>query len=178
MSNVIAEHERSYIVWQNRAFWFYVPARLLYRREHYSAAAFCAAQAIELLLKATLVYWDRSFQPQAMGHRIARLVSAVRNKAKNARRFELPRYFFHEQRYQRTSRYPTGSQGIGVPATFLPDLDRAFAELIQLVPFQFNSALFRALGPRRTAALLDLRFANGQMPALRAHVRPRRRNGA
>jgi HEPN domain-containing protein len=115
---MIADHERSYVVWQNRAFRFYVPARLLYRRDHLSAAAFCATQSMELLLKATLVYWDRSFKPEAVGHRMARLINAVKNKVRDGHSFDLPRYFFHEQRYQRTARYPVGSQGVGIPKLF------------------------------------------------------------
>jgi HEPN domain-containing protein len=174
---MIAEHERSYIVWQNRAFRFYVPARLLYRRSHYSAAVFCASQAIELLLKATLVYWDRSFHPEAVRHRIARLIATTRNKVRGARSFDLPAYFFAEHRYYRTARYPTGSHGIAVPQSFLPDLDRVFAQLITLVPFQFNSELARALGRKQSATLLDLRRNNAQMKILRAHIRPRRRSG-
>lgn len=76
--------EVEYVRWQNRATRFYVGARLLYSNDMFAPAAYCASQAIELLLKATLVFWDRSFNPEAAGHAMAKLVRSVRNKARNA----------------------------------------------------------------------------------------------
>jgi len=170
---MITETNRAYIVWQNRAFRFYVPARCLYRRGYFSAAAYCAIQAIELLLKATLMYWDRSFKPKDGGHGITAMIRSVRNKVRGAKHFNVPIYFFHEQRYQSTSRYPTGSRGLGIPGSFLSDLDAVFADLVLLVPFQFNSELSHSLSGRDKSALLDLRYRNAQMRRLRAHVWPR-----
>ena len=164
---MITEIQRTYIIWQNRAYRFYVPARCLYRRGHWSAAAYCATQAIELILKATLVYWDRSFKPKDGSHRIARMVRSVRNQVRNAKSFDVPLYFFHRQRYQRTSRYPTGSGGLGVPSSFVSDLDAVFADLVVLVPFQFNSELSHALRGRDKLVLSDLRYRNAQMRRLR-----------
>jgi HEPN domain-containing protein len=55
--------EVDYIVWQNRSVRFYLGARLCYLSGLVAPAAFCAQQALEALLKATLKYWDRSFEP-------------------------------------------------------------------------------------------------------------------
>ena len=172
---MITETQRSYVVWQNRAYRFYVPARYLYLRGHFSAAAYCATQSIELLLKATLIYWDRSLQARDRGHRVAGMIRSVRNKASGAKGFDVPQYFFHEQRYQRTSRYPTGSFGLAIPSSFLSDLDLVFVNLVLLVPFQFNSELSRTLSGRRSTQLMDLRRGNTQMRRLRSHVLGRAR---
>jgi HEPN domain-containing protein len=104
--------EIEYVIWQNRAFRFYLGARLLQRYGLSAPAAYAATQSLELLLKATLVYWDRSFQPTSVGHAIKKLVRSVRNKAPGAKGFDIPQYFFHEQRYHSVSRYPSGSKGL------------------------------------------------------------------
>ena len=58
-----ADNEIDYVRWQNRACRFYLGARLLHRSEFQAPAAYSAAIAFELLLKATLIYWDQSFDP-------------------------------------------------------------------------------------------------------------------
>ena len=68
------QHEYDYVVWQNRAFRFYESARLLYRSEMYSPAAYCAAMCIELVLKATLKYWCPNENPESHGHGIKKTV--------------------------------------------------------------------------------------------------------
>ena len=166
---MITQRERDYIVWQNRAFRFYLASRLLYQKEQHAPAAFCAIQAIELLLKATLVYWDKSFDPEAAKHRIAGLIRTVRNKVRGAKEFEVPEYFHFQQRYYSVSRYPKNRRGILIPASFLPDLDIVFTQLLQLVPFQFNSELSRALAGRNNADLTLLRRHNSSMRHLRKH---------
>src|SRR5690242_6528223 len=157
----------SYIIWQNRAFRFYLAARLLQTRELLSPSAYCATQSLELLLKATLVYWDRTFDPEAVGHAIAKLVRMVRNRARNAKEIAVPEYFYFEQRFHTTTRYPTGSKGVLVPGSMIADLDQLFVALISLVPFQFNSELARALAGRPMASLAILRQSNGAMRQLR-----------
>ena len=164
----IAEHELAYVVWQNRAFRFYVGARVLYGSKLYAPAAYTAAMAIELILKATLVYWDRTFVPTEGGHGVAKLTRMVKNKARGKPSIEVPTYFYHEQRYLMTTRYPTNGKGVLVPGTFLDDLDQIFADVLLLVPFQHNTELMHSLAGRTREALLHLRKGNKQVRRLRA----------
>lgn len=165
---IIAEHERDYVIWQNRAMRFYLAARLLHYNELHAPAAYSAVIAIEILLKATLVYWDRSFDPLAAGHGMAKLTRMVRNKAKGAGSFSVPAYFHHEQRYLNTSRYPIGDQGLNIPAELLNDLDRIVAQLVLMVPFQHNTELKRALRGKDKKGLKALRRGNAYVRSLRA----------
>lgn len=163
--------ETEYIVWQNRALRFYLAARLLWLHELYAAAAFCGQQTIELLLKGTLVYHDGTFRPKDAGHSWAKMLRTLGNKVPSGRSVEVPAYFYAGQRYQSTSRYPRQGTGLLVPTYFLADLDAAFARLVSLVPFQFNSELVQLLEkPRSTHARL-LSRGNQQMTALRRAVR-------
>ena len=165
--------EVRYVAWQNRACRFYLAARVLHNQQLFAPAAFCATQALELLLKATLVYWDKSFRPEPTGHAIAKLLRSVRNKVPRGETFEAPRYFFEEQRYHATSRYPSGTKGIVVPATFLVDLDEMITTLVALVPFQHNTELKRALSGRDPRGLNNLRRGNASIRRLRTvlHIR-------
>lgn len=179
-----ANHEIEYVKWQNRACRFYLGARLLHRNKLHAPAVYCAVMASELLLKATLIYWDLSFNPIDGGHGIAKLMHMVRNKARNANKFTIPCYFYYEQRYLTVSRYPTNEKGIGVPSSFREDLDKAFADLVLLVPFQHNTELKHALSGRDRSALLALRYKNQQMRHLRqglsvniSHKTERNKNG-
>ena len=162
-----SEHEVDYVRWQNRAYRFYLGARVLHRNMLYTPAVYSAAMAIELLLKATLIYWDRSFNPLDAGHGMAKLARMVKNKACNANAFAVPEYFHFEQRYLTVSRYPSNGKGFLVPASFLQDLDRVFADLVLLVPFQHNTELKRALFGQDRSGLLCLRRENQQMRRLR-----------
>ncbi|HKJ92673.1 MAG TPA: hypothetical protein VJ957_05865, partial [Longimicrobiales bacterium] len=74
---VITPREENYVIWQNRAFRFYLAARLCQRNALFAPASFCGYQALESLLKATLVYWDRSFNPQGAGHGMAKLLRTL-----------------------------------------------------------------------------------------------------
>ena len=141
MAREIKSFERDYIIWQNRGFRFYLAARLCYRNGLHAAAAYCGQQALEALLKATLVYWDRKFSPEAARHCFSKLLRRLKKKVPGATGQEVPQYFYWEDRFQLTSRYPTKAGSILVPASFLADLDTAFFELAVLVPFQFNSEL-------------------------------------
>jgi HEPN domain-containing protein len=162
-----AEYEVDYVRWQNRAFRFFVGARVLAQRELHAPAVYSAAISLELLLKATLIYWDRTFNPLDAGHGMAKLTRMVRNKAKNANHIQVPEYFYFEQRYLTVARYPSSGKGFLVPPSLLEDLDRVFAELVVLVPFQHNTELKRALAGVDRKALLALRKSNGQMRMLR-----------
>jgi HEPN domain-containing protein len=163
----IATHEREYVVWQNRAFRFYIGARCLNNSQLYAPAAYTGAMAIELILKATLVYWDKRFVPVEHGHGIAKLARMVNNKAGRHASVQVPAYFYYEQRYVTTSRYPTAGKGLGVPGSFLDDLDQVFVDALLLVPFQHNTELKQVLAGRAAGKLAQLRNRNGQMRRLR-----------
>jgi len=126
-----------------------------------------ANQAIETMLKATLLYWDKSFIPQDSGHAIKKMFNVLRNKAKGQFTFEIPEYFYFEQRYQSVSRYPKNGKGLVIPSTFIEDLDKIFVQLISMVPFQFNSNLIHTLRGKVWKKLVPLRRSNSQMPRLR-----------
>jgi HEPN domain-containing protein len=168
--SAVAPHELAYVVWQNHAFRFYLAARLLHRKELFAPAAYVAAMALELLLKATLSYWDRSFDPLEAGHGMAKLARMVKNKARNAKELDVPEYFYAEQRYLSVSRYPARGKGVLIPVSFLADLDHTFARLVFLVPFQHNTELKRALAGTKNSNLAALRYKNAEMKQLRGFL--------
>ena len=170
MPNKIELREIDYIRWQNRALQFYLAARSSHATKLWAPAAYSSAMAIELILKATLIYWDKSFDPLASGHRISKMLRTVGNKAKLVSAPRVPDYFFVGSRYLSVSRYPNEKRGIGIPGTFLIDLDQAFTDLLLLVPFQFNSELKRMLSGKDRSGLLILRKVNSQMRRLRSEL--------
>ena len=165
-----ADKQTEYIAWQNHAYRFYIGARLLYLNQVLSPAAFSAQQALELILKATLLYWDRGFNPRSVGHRATSLLRATRNKVPTARSLTIEPYFFAGQRYLSQSRYPQG--GILIPGQFLDDLDEAFYSTLSLVPFQFNSQLVNTLRRETKPELLILRRRNKRIRSLRRFLTP------
>jgi HEPN domain-containing protein len=167
----MTENEKNYVIWQNRAIRFYIGARLLYLNQQYSPAAFCAIQTIESMMKATLVYWDKSFIPEGANHKVGSMISTIKNKTKNGKGFSCPGYFFQGKRYQSISRYPSSGKGVLVPGTFLDDLDDVICSLIKLVPFQFNTNLKHALSGKDRKNLNILRRNNKQMRALRNYLK-------
>src|SRR3989454_6572495 len=171
---MISDTQREYVIWQNRAFRFYLAARVLYKARSFAPAAVWANQAVELLLKATLIYHDRSFKPEAARHRIAPMLRAISNKVRPKPSVSLPGYFYEDKRYQSVSRYPSGGRGLVIPASFLVDLDRSFRELIELVPFQHNTELRRHLAASNRSLRLQLTARNTQAAALRRFLRVRR----
>ena len=156
----IAVHELAYVAWQNRATRFYLAARALHSNGLVGPAAYCCHQATELILKATLVFWDRSFNPRDAGHNLTKLCRIVRNKVRGAKRFEIPAYLGHEQRFLSVSRYPSNGKGVFVPSHVIVDPDKLFVELIELVPFQHNTDLRRAIRGSDRRALSILRKGN------------------
>ena len=167
---MIATFERQYVIWQNRATRFYIAARSLHHAGYHAPAAFCAVQALETLLKATLIYWVRGFSPVDVRHRLAAMCRMLRHRVPAAKGYGIPEYFYHEQRYYSVSRYPAKGKGLGIPASFINDLDAAFVPLVLFVPFQFNTELRRALQGKPRRALLDVRRGNKQLRALRKHL--------
>lgn len=95
-------------------------------------------------------------------HKFGKLLRTLKNKVPNATGREVPEYFYFEQRYQSTSRYPTEAGGIGIPVTFLDDLDAAFCDLVVLVPFQFNSDLIHLLAAPDSTERRVLTRRNGR----------------
>ena len=165
--NSFAPHEYSYVEWQNRATRFYLAARSLYHSDLLSPSAYCATISIELLLKATLIYWDRSFEPQDVSHGMAKLARVVGNKVKGAKGFTVPKYFYFEKRFISSSRYPSNGKGILVPGTLINDLDAIFAFIVPLVPFQHNTELKGVLRGRNRSPLNTLSRNNAEIKALR-----------
>ena len=165
--SAVSPNGLAYVAWQNRAFRFCLGARLLHRNELFAPAAYSAAMALELLLKATLSYWDRTFDPMEAGPGMAKLARMVKNKARNAEGLLVPEYFYAEQRYLSVSRYPAGDKGVVIPGSFLIDLDHTFASLIVIVPFQHNTELRHALSGAKHSSLAALRYKNVEMKLLR-----------
>lgn len=161
------QHEYDYVAWQNRATRFYLGARKLYQSDLWSPAAYCAAMALELQQKATLIYWDRGFDPAGAAHGMAKLARMIENKVPSAKGHRIPEYFYFEQRYLSTTRYPRNRKGIGIPSTFITDLDLVFARLIQMVPFQHNTELKSVLSGRNRKALDTFRRGNTNVKELR-----------
>lgn len=119
---------------------------------------------LELILKATLVYWDKEFDPALASHAIAKLARMTGNRL--TKKIEVPEYFYFDQRYHTVSRYPKGGKGLGIPASFLEDLDQLYAEILMLVPFQHNTEL-RKLLISPGASLNILRRKNQAVRSLR-----------
>lgn len=164
---ILTQREYDYVAWQNRATRFYLGARKLSQSDLWSPAAYCAAMALELQQKATLIYWDRGFDPVGAGHGIAKLARMIENKVPSAKGHQIPEYFYFDQLYISTTRYPRNGKGIGIPSTFLTDLDSVFARLIQMVPFQHNTELKSVLSGRNRKSLDTLRRGNTNVKELR-----------
>jgi len=163
--------ERDYVVWQNRSLDFYLGARVLSQKELFRPAVFCAAQAVELLLKATLIFHQPGFDEVGAGHAIGKMFRMLRNRLKSKILFDMPRYFFEDRRFQFVSRYPTAGKGVGIPNTLLADLDDLFFNLVTIVPFQFNSELVSVLRGHSRQKLLALRGRNTRLRRLRRVMR-------
>src|SRR5437899_2279930 len=95
----LPENSIQYVIWQNRATRFYLGARALYFIRQYAPASYCAVIGLELLLKATLVYHDRSFSPTQARHNGSKLLRMLGNKVPGGRGLALPAYFFTDDRF-------------------------------------------------------------------------------
>jgi HEPN domain-containing protein len=145
----IENHQRDYVEWQNRAVRFYLAARLLALSQLWSATAFCAQQALEDLLKATLLFHDKSFDPECAGHKFTKILRALKNKVPNSQSVDVPQYSYHDNRFRLVTRYPVREKMVGIPSSLLDDLDRTFVDLLVLVDFQFNTELKGILRGRK-----------------------------
>ncbi len=84
-----AKYEVEYIIWQNRAFRFYLAARVLFQKELFGPAGFCTFQALENLLKATAIYHIANFNPKKFGHDCEALQSELKAKLPSATNLDI-----------------------------------------------------------------------------------------
>ena len=169
-----SQKDRDYMSWQNRAFRFYLAARLCFIRGLAPAAAFLSQQCIEQLVKATLVWNDSSFNPRTDGgHDLRKMTQRIQEIVPGQNRFTVPEDLC-DGKYQSLSRYPDSKgSGFGVPAHLLADVDRIFADLLEMVPFQHNSELVHALNSEPSPKQFwyaELQTENMQIDRLRTHV--------
>ena len=129
---MITERDKTYIIWQNRAFRFYPAARSCWHKKFHTPAVFLSHQVVELLLKATLIYWDCSTDPKKYRHDLEKLMQSINENTNipGGEDFIIPEYFIkNSHEYQTVSRYPEpNSNGYWIPGTLLFDLDRLFVD--------------------------------------------------
>ena len=173
---MIAERDKTYIIWQNRAFRLYPAARTCWRKKFHTPAVFLSHQIVELLLKATLIYWDYSTDPKTYRHDLEKLLQSIKGNTDIPGRenFTIPEYFIkNSHEFQTVSRYPEpNGSGYVIPGTLLSDLDRLFTELVEMVPFQFNSELYRTLRRKEVCDhnYVELKRGNKYIDRLCKHV--------
>jgi HEPN domain-containing protein len=161
-----------YVEWQNRAFHFYIAARLLYFNQHIPAAAFCGQQAIELMLKATLLYHDKSFIPENVKHKFRKMINALKNKMKNSGNVFIPEYFYYDGQYQSFTRYPSNKEGLFLPDNLVDDLDKCFYDLFVLVPCQIDTLLVKTLeNPEKIKKMRTLKRKNKQFKNILSYIK-------
>jgi HEPN domain-containing protein len=167
------ENENNYVIWQNRAFHFYLAARLLCLNQHIVTADFCAQQSMELLLKATLLYHDKSFVPEAVGHRFNRMLNTLKNKVKNSGAVNIPEYFYYDDQYRSFTRYPSDKEGLFQPDNLLDDLDKCFYDLLVLVAYQRDTLLVKTLSnhEKLRKKLKTLSHRNQQIRNIRNYLK-------
>ncbi len=168
---MITDEQLEYVRWQNRSVDFYVGARALYLQGMGKPAVYCAATALEVLMKATLKYDNLSFNPYGPGHDLQKLADLVNGATTPSQKITIQNYFSNKGDFHTQSRYPHKERGgFLVPGSFLDDLDLLFANLLFLVDFHHNTELVRILANingRHRVQLNALRKRNRQMPSLR-----------
>jgi HEPN domain-containing protein len=134
-----------YIVWQNKSFKFYLASRVLYFKELGSPSSFCAVQAMELLLKATMFYYVNDFNPLRARHNMKSLVDELANMSIIKDRNMIVPWLLNESTYYMATRYDTEKKTVPIYTSFLRDIDVSFYNVLALVPFQVNSILANAV---------------------------------
>lgn len=167
---MLSPAEVHYVRWQNRAFRFYVPARVLVLsggelRSFNSCAMFCGQQSIETLLKATLAYFEPSTDPSIYGHNWPKMQAALENWGCA---IKFPEYLTSNSKIQTKTRYPSGL--VPVCPTFLKDIDSAFADLLSVVPCHRHTELAAALKSSRSSSCRYLVRKNLQIRRIRKLV--------
>ena len=167
---MIKKTDRDYIIWQNRALDFYVSARTCHRFCIYKPAAYLANQSLELIIKATLIYWDKSFNPIEANHSINKMLKILSNKVPGQKSFSIPNYFYTDGIYQSISRYPGKKRVISIPPSFVDDLDECFVRLLCMVSFQFNSKLSHVFSGKYPEIYGEIFFSNKQISRIKEVV--------
>ncbi|MFA5272442.1 MAG: HEPN domain-containing protein [Candidatus Omnitrophota bacterium] len=141
-----------YVRWQNKATQFYIAARLLYFQDLISPSVFCAFQAVENLMKATILFYKGIPFAEGFGHALKKMEREINSqiikrisKKGRLKKLAIPAYFVHENRFQALSRYPRVGKGIGVGGFVIEDLDQLMFDLLKVVPFQFNTLLLNEI---------------------------------
>ncbi len=146
------ERASEYVRWQNRATNFYCAARILRIEEIVAPAAFCAFQAIENILKATISFYKGAEEAEKFKHRLKAMQRFINNqivpKAPHSRPIDIPDFFVNENRFQSMSRYPKRGRGTTIELFELRELDRVFYQNVLLVPHTFKTELVLYLMPR------------------------------
>ena len=165
------------IKWVNRSLRFYLPARELFFRNYsayYSAIAFLGFQSVESALKASLVLWDKSFDPKKGGHNTKKMFRIYQNKVPEDLRFvdQLDPYFSDYKRYQEHPRYPRRDIALlYVDPYYLDKLDFAFCGFVCAVPRTFwMPELEPVLSGEDLFKLKVFRRRNSQMRAVRRRL--------
>jgi HEPN domain-containing protein len=164
------------LVWQNRAYRFYIASRSLTLSGPLitnSPRLFLGYQAIESALKSTLVFWDKSFDPISSGHSTNKMLKTYKNKVPKEYRIldSLPDCFTWTERYQSLTRYPRKDMFfLPVISNYLEILDPCFSEIIRSVPnTQWKPELCGTLKGKNIKELNCLRRRNSEMRNLRKH---------
>ena len=161
----LTKNELEYVRWQNRAFRFYPAARLLFLNEQHSAAQFCGQQAIETLLKATLMFFEPHTDPKRMGHDWGQMLKKL---DRHGHQLQIPEYFYTDRRLQTLTRYPSGM--IHRNPEFLSDLDSVFLAVLKVVPYQRRSELTEALFSKTGPTHRILFRKNKQIRSMRSFI--------
>ena len=96
----------------------------------------------------------------------------IREKVPSQNNFTVPEYLY-DGKYQSLSRYPApNSKGYLVSPTLISEVDYLFADLVEMVPVQFNSELIYTLRIKKRYEnwYVALEQNNEQMDRLRKHV--------
>ena len=87
----------------------------------------------------------------------------LQEKVQNQGDFNVPGYLC-DGKYQSPSRYPApGGQGYGISDTLISEVDCLFADLVEMVPLQFNRELIRTLKQKRTHTKTGISILNYTM---------------
>lgn len=165
------------IAWLNRSLRFYLPTRDLVLRnplDYNSAILFLGFQTIELVLKASLVLWDRSSDPCIFRHNTEKLFKAYQNKVPKDLQFvsDLHPAFINADRFQSLPRYPSRKKFF-VPhfSDYLDHLDHTYCGLAAAVPRTFwQSELEMVLNGSEPNKLKVFRTRNRAIRRLRQQL--------
>ena len=128
------------IKWYNRVLDFYLATRELWLcdyRRYRGVILFLGFQSVESALKASLLYWDKSFNPKEYGHNTEDMFCKYQVKVPKEYRFvdKLDPYFEDYLYYQILSRYPIkGKNPPSIDPSYIEKLDYAFCGFVFAIP--------------------------------------------